>query len=127
MSLKQINQYWREGHFVDLWSINHFLSGVVLASIIFHFDISFTFGMVIAFILFVGWEVAEVALGIKEHAPNMAMDVVCDFAGFLLLSYYLISLGNPLTWWMTLGSITLFMIFNIWGFFAYEVRKIEKL
>lgn len=125
--MNKINQYWKEGRYIDLWSLNHVLSGVVLASILFGFGVSFVTSVVIAFVLFVGWEVAEVALGIKEHTPNMVMDVVCDFAGFFGIAYRVFILDNEVSLFATLGWIALFMVFNIWGFFAYEVRKIEKI
>lgn len=127
MQISRINRFWREGRYLDLWSVNHVLSGVVLAALFYHFAVPFYLGLCIAIFLFVGWEVAEVLLGIKEHVPNMVTDVICDLAGFLAISYYITYLNYPLSWYETSIWITIFMIFNVWGFFAYEERKIEKI
>jgi hypothetical protein len=120
-----INQYWREHRYVDLWSINHILSGVVLGALLWPLGVSFGVSLIIAVVLFVGWEVVEILIGIKEHMPNMVMDVVCDLAGFFVTGYWYFVLGRPFSP-VTIGIwIAVFIAFNIWGFIAYEERKID--
>ncbi len=118
----KINDYWKEGKYFDLWSINHVLSGIVLGIILFYFGLSLVPSIIIALVLFVGWEVAEVLLGIKEHTPNMIMDVCCDFAGLIITSYFYFVLLKPFSQTTSLIFLALFIGFNLWGFVAYEKR-----
>lgn len=127
MNIQKLNTYWREGRYVDLWSINHVLSGIVLASLLFGLKAPFGWSLLAAVALFVGWEVVEVLTGIKEHMPNMIMDVVCDLAGFLVISYYYFILDKTLSWTSFSAWLLLFIFFNIWGFIAYEARKIDEI
>lgn len=127
MKLVEINKYWKEGRYLDLWSINHVLSGVVLGAILFGLGAPFNWSLLVALALFVGWEVAEISLGIKEHMPNMITDVICDLFGFLLIAYWFFVKGSTLSFTATLAWILLFIIFNIWGFIAYEARKIDSI
>lgn len=119
-----INRYWREGKHFDLWSINHLLSGVVLAAVLFNLNVDFKMALLAATVLFVGWELFEIAIGIKEHLPNMIVDVLCDLFGFLAVSYFYFIVGNTLSWNATFVWIAIFAVFNIWGFIAYEKRKL---
>lgn len=127
MQLQKINQYWKEGRYADLWSINHFLSGLVFGGILFVTGVSFLTTFIIGLILFVGWEVIEILIGIKEHTPNMVADVLFDLAGLLAIAWWFFVLDKTLSWTALGAWILLFMIFNIWGFIAYEARKIDAI
>ncbi len=118
----KVNDYWKEGRYFDLWLINHVLSGIVLGIVLFYFGLSLILSLIVALILFVGWEVAEILLGIKEHTPNMIMDVGCDFAGFAITSYFYFVLLKPFSLTTSLVFFILFIGFNLWGFIAYEKR-----
>jgi len=117
-----INDYWKEGKYVDLWSIPHILSGIVLGAILFSLGVSFVPSLVISLVLFVGWEAVEVFVGIKEHITNMTMDVVCDLLGFFITSYFYFILLKPFSLITILIFVGLFVIFDLWGFTAYEKR-----
>src|SRR5579872_1728491 len=118
----RINDFWKEGKYLDLWSVNHLLSGVLLGVILFYFHLHFFPALVISLVLFVGWEVIELLIGINEHFTNIVMDVVCDTAGFLLTAYFHFALGKSISimGFVIIGVI--FLLFNLWGFLAYEKR-----
>ena len=118
-----INQYWKEGKYVDLWSINHILSGVVVGALLFRFGLNFHWAIIVSLALFVGWEIFEIVIGIKEHMTNIVMDVVFDLVGFLLTSYHYLALHRPFSLRTTVVFIVVFLSFNLWGFLAYEKRK----
>ena len=120
--MKGFAHHWKEGRHYDLWSITHTLSGVVLASILFYFDMDLVLAFVIATMLFVGWEAVEVALGIKEHTANMIMDVVFDFLGFLVVLYFYLWLDMSIQLSAIIYSAIAFLIFNAWGFLAHKKR-----
>lgn len=126
MQIQKINQYWKEGRYVDLWSINHVISGIVLGSLLLSFSVPFGWALVVSLVLFVGWEIGETLAGIKEHMPNLIMDIVFDVAGFLLIAWWFAEVA-PLSW-MSITAWTLLMIvMNLWGFIAYEARKIDAI
>jgi hypothetical protein len=126
MQIHKINQYWREGRYVDLWSINHVLSGIVLGAILFSISVPFVWSLGLSLILFVAWEIGEMVAGIKEHMPNLIMDIVCDVAGFLLIAWWFAEIG-PLSWMSITAWILLMVVMNLWGFIAYEERKIDAI
>ncbi len=121
--MQGINKYWKEGKYIDLWSVNHLLSGVVLAAILYHFHIEFSTALIISLALFVGWEILEKLIGINEHFSNICMDVICDTAGFLMTSYFYLVLSRPFTITTSIIFALLFTTFNIWGYSAYEKRS----
>jgi hypothetical protein len=64
----------REGAYVDLWSVSHFVGGALLALL----------GIPVAWVtvLAIGWELAEVASRVQEHWANRVLDVVLAVAGW---------------------------------------------
>ena len=81
---------WREGEWVDLWSVVHFLSGMSVAFGLYllHFDaIAAT---VIAFLGLTLYEMWEALVKIEETFPNRCMDVVVGMASFLPTYFFLI-------------------------------------
>lgn len=81
---------WREGEWLDLWSVVHFLSGmsVAFALYLLHFDTRAT--VVIAFISFTAYEMWEALVHIEETFPNRCMDVVVGMISFLPTYFFLI-------------------------------------
>jgi hypothetical protein len=65
----------REGEYIDLWSIPHFLLGVF----------AFLLGIDLAHVVVVAvaWELIEVAARVREHTSNRVTDVVLAVAGWL--------------------------------------------
>ena len=126
MQIQKLNQYWKEGRYVDLWSINHVLSGIVVGALLLTFGVSLAWSTVIALILFVGWEVGEIIAGIKEHTPNLITDIVCDLAGYAAIVWWYAKVA-PLSWQSLTAWILLTIVMNLWGFIAYEERKIDAI
>ena len=74
---------WREGKYLDLWSVPHFLSGMVMAFCIFFLGFEVRAALVIAFLLLVGYEMFEVIAKIEETRWNRTLDVVVGMASFV--------------------------------------------
>lgn len=74
---------WREGKWVDLWSVVHFLSGSSTAFVITWLGFGFQASAVIAFLLFVAYELWEAMVKIEETPQNRFMDVVVGMVSFL--------------------------------------------
>ncbi|MDB5187622.1 MAG: hypothetical protein JWO50_142 [Candidatus Kaiserbacteria bacterium] len=73
---------WREGSWLDLWSVVHFLSGICVAFglAFFHFGANAT--VVIALLLLIAYEMFEVIAKIDETVTNRIMDVVVGMISF---------------------------------------------
>jgi hypothetical protein len=112
-----------EGKYLDLWSVNHFLSGVVFASWIlrFTFNIWFIFG--IYFILAVLWEVYEFYGGIFEHFGNKVMDVVTGVVGFLIIYGALVQ-GKPVNNLFAIFFTLLYVFLEVYCFVDYKRRQL---
>ncbi|HXF43941.1 MAG TPA: hypothetical protein VNK70_00460 [Candidatus Paceibacterota bacterium] len=116
---------WAEGKYVDLWSVNHFLSGVLVGALLLILKVPFLPAAVIAFLLFVGYELFEVALQIEEHFTNRVTDVVIDVAGFLVASYFFLVAGKPFSIPVLVIFFLLVIISIILGYDAW-VKRTKK-
>lgn len=67
---------WREGKYLDLWSVPHLLSGIVVGLSLFFLHFSTSAALMIAFLLLVGYEMFEVIAKIEETRWNRSLDVV---------------------------------------------------
>ncbi len=74
---------WREGKWLDLWSVVHFLTGIStgLGFSILGFD--FLPSVIIAFLAFTAYEFWEARVKIRETPQNRVMDVVVGLASFV--------------------------------------------
>jgi hypothetical protein len=77
---------WREGKYLDLWSVVHFLSGASLG-LGFYFlrflDLGVTGSIGIVFLLLVAYELWEAMVKIAETPQNRILDVVVGMTSFL--------------------------------------------
>ncbi|OGY57250.1 MAG: hypothetical protein A3D47_00980 [Candidatus Colwellbacteria bacterium RIFCSPHIGHO2_02_FULL_43_15] len=73
---------WREGKYLDLWSVPHFLSGIVLGLIMHFLNFGTVPTFIIAFLCFVAYEMFEVIVKIEETRMNRTLDVVVGLVSF---------------------------------------------
>src|SRR3989344_3001451 len=74
---------WREGKYLDLWSVPHFLSGVALAPAMHFFGFAALPTYIIGFLLLVAYEMFEALVKIEETRMNRILDVVVGMASFV--------------------------------------------
>lgn len=74
---------WREGDWLDLWSVVHFLSGVSIGLGLFFLHFGALSATVTTFIALVAYEMWEALAKIAETPANRTMDVVVGIASFL--------------------------------------------
>jgi len=74
---------WREGAWLDLWSVVHLLSGTSTGLGFYFLHFGALPSVVIALLSFILYETWEMLVGIKETSTNRFMDVVVDMASFL--------------------------------------------
>ena len=73
---------WREGEYLDLWSVPHFLSGIAVAFSLYFFGFATNAAFTIAFLVLVAYEMFEVIAKIEETRSNRVLDVVVGMASF---------------------------------------------
>ncbi len=127
MSLSWKVGIWKEGKHVDLWHINHFISGILCACVVLILDMNLWLGFIISLILMIGWEVIEVFNKIRETKFNMYTDVVLSVTAFFIVvfmnEHFLSKNGLKNLLYI---SISVFVILGIWGFWAYKTREAKK-
>lgn len=74
---------WREGKYIDLWSIPHFLSGICVALGLTILGFSASSTAVIGLILLILYEVFEWLVDIEETRANRILDVVVGMASMV--------------------------------------------
>jgi len=79
----QRTDIWREGNYLDLWSVPHLLSGSAVGFSLYFFDFAFNAAFVIALLLLIGYEMFEVIVKIDETKWNRTLDVVVGMASFV--------------------------------------------
>ncbi len=80
---------WREGKWLDLWSVVHFLSGMSVGFGIYFLHLDPLPAVVIAFLSFTLYEMWEAVAKIEETPANRFMDVVVGMASFTPTFFYL--------------------------------------
>ncbi len=74
---------WREGKWLDLWSVVHLLSGTCLALVIYLLRFEASAALIIATLLLVAYELWEAMVKIEEARTNRVMDVVVGLVSFV--------------------------------------------
>ena len=118
---------WKEGKYFDLWHVNHFLAGVLLASATIIFKIDLFWGFVVSFILMVAWEFFEYFSKIHETMFNRCMDVILSTISFILIVYLeKYKLTKDQFFQIFYVSLVLYIFLELWGFRAYQIAKEAK-
>jgi hypothetical protein len=73
---------WREGKYLDLWSVPHFLSGMLVGFALRYIGLATLPAFVIALVLLIAYEFFEYFADIEEMFTNSVMDVVVGMVSF---------------------------------------------
>lgn len=97
---------WR-GDYIDLWTVPHLISGIVIGYVLYFFDVSFGSGFWIALSIGIGWELFEriTRLSRTEAYTNSVSDIVAAQIGFVGAYYALLKFNSP----STEGPIVIFL------------------
>lgn len=113
---------WRHGRYVDLWSLVHFLSGVLLALGFYGLGFGFMAALMFSLILLIAWEVFEWAIRIIEPTPNVLIDIVIGALGLGAGLWWHYGFAQP----FSPGAFTLLLIatlgLSLWGFIDFHFR-----
>ena len=115
---------WREGKWLDLWSVVHLLSGVSTAFAITWFGFGLAASAVIAFLLFVAYELWEAMVKIEETPQNRSMDVVVGMVSFVP-TFFLVQGTSSTVFILAFGFVlTVNIVLATFGWLAS--RKAEE-
>ena len=116
---------WREGKFVDLWSLVHFLTGFTVGGAFIFLHVSPYVASAIAVALFAGWELFEPLIKIHEKSTNHISDVIVDYVGFFFAQIYVFAWHGIMYWYIptVVGLIALTMM--TMGIINFKKRKIK--
>ena len=95
---------WREGKWLDLWSVVHFLSGISIGFSLYLLNFGALASVVLALLLLISYEMWEAMVKIEETPANRFMDVVVGMVSFLPTFFIL----GP-----SLSRAPLFFVFGI--------------
>jgi|GEM_PF-1163234 len=125
--MKKISQSWREGRYLDLWTVVHLFAGLMVGIGGLFLNISFWKSFVIGVIVFSVWEFFEHLRGITESLENRVIDVVIALIGiFLIFSFVSFA---PQSVEFLLLSASIFVVYvglAIRGWFAFLKRTGKK-
>ncbi len=71
---------WKEGKWLDLWSVVHFLSGMTIGFVFHLVNLGAVASVIIVFLRHTAYEMWEKIVGIDEAPTNRVMDVVVGMA-----------------------------------------------
>ncbi len=105
---------WREGQWLDLWSVVHFLTGAAIGFFPRYLGVDAVPAFAIVFLLLVMYEMFEAMAKIEETPSNRVMDVVVGMTSFtpaffwnetLTLSTSILACGIILTASISLATL----------------------
>jgi hypothetical protein len=86
---KPKRDWWQKGRALDLWSIPHFLFGILMSFLPQLLGISFLTSLSLTVILAMLWEIYEKFVDIKEAVLNSLFDIILPIVAFTLSSIVL--------------------------------------
>jgi len=127
--MKKINKHswyiriWEGERYLDIWSLNHFLSGFVLSGFFMFIDLSLWVAFILSFIIMLSWEIYERTNNfLMEQSGNQVLDIITGLAGFFIM-YYLIMSGKFENSTLFIITLVSFLILETWGFIALKIIK----
>ena len=116
---------WKHGKYVDMWSVVHFLSGYNLYLLFNTLGFDLLYSAVFSVILLLLWEIFEWSVKIIEASPNVIMDILIGFLGFIFgwFIHDILNFEHSIPYFVVIFSMT--MILSISGFLNF-LKKSEK-
>ncbi|MEP7162826.1 MAG: hypothetical protein ABI747_03630 [Candidatus Moraniibacteriota bacterium] len=107
---KRKSQWWR-GRAIDIWSIPHFVFGVVVSMFALLFGVPFTETLLITLVLAIFWEYFEMRLRLREERLNVLADVLLPL--FACLVTFLLLGNEAISFEQRIGLLTVSVLFYI--------------
>ena len=113
---------WKEGKYLDLWSLNHVLGGGVIAGIFIFLNLELRLALILSFIITLSWEIYELKKDMHEAPTNKVFDLLTNLLGVYIM-YKLVALNILDTSAIFAIFLFIFLILEVWGFLALSNRQ----
>jgi len=111
---------WREGKYVDLWSVVHAHAGFLLAWFLFELGLPLAATVALTLLALAAYEGGEQIAGVDEHATNRITDIVFGMVGLAIAhQIQAVPAGRSI---MPVVGVT-FVLLNLWGWLAWMRRE----
>lgn len=114
---------WREGKYLDLWSVVHFLTGFAVGGAFIFLHVNSYIASAIAVGLFTGWEIFEPVIKIQEKSSNHIADVIVDYLGFFIAQLYVFAWYGTMHWYIPTIVALVALALMTWGIIDFKKRK----
>lgn len=117
--------WWQKGRGLDLWSIPHFLFGILMAFLPSLTGVSVFKALAFTFVLAVLWELYEKFVSVRETVQNSLLDILLPIVAFVASSFILTSYPlHPNDLRVVASAVfVLYLFTNISGWLAYRRRN----
>jgi hypothetical protein len=105
--MKSLSPSWKEGKYADLWSLVHFLSGMVGGTGLLLVGIPEAYAWATAVTLTIAWEIYEWKTGMGEDMQNVLADIALGIGGGATGYLYVRHLG------LGIGTIAAIFIIEV--------------
>ena len=117
----QRSDIWREGKWLDLWSIVHLFSGASVGFALYFVHFGAPASTTLAFVSFTAYEMWEAMVGIEEFPTNRCMDVVTGMVSFVLIFFFVAPLLSGVQFWEVFGLVFLInIVLAVFGWIASQ-------
>lgn len=118
---------WREGKWLDLWSVVHLLSGASVGFVLYFLHFGATASIMLALFSFISYEMWEIIVKIEETPTNRFMDVVVGMVSFLP-TFFLAPLLSDASLFIVFGMVlTANIIMGVFGWIAsHKAAPLEE-
>lgn len=96
---------WREGKWLDLWSVVHLLSGASVGFALYFVQFGAPASTTLALVLFTAYEMWEAMVGIEEYPTNRFMDVVTGMVSFVPAFFFVSPALSGVQFWEVFGAV----------------------
>jgi hypothetical protein len=118
---------WREGKWVDLWSVVHFFSGLSIGFAVYLFHFGTLASTLLVLVSLTAYEMWEVIVEIEEAPTNRFTDVVFGMLGFLLIFIFVAPLLATNMFILLFGLVlTTNVVMSIAGWHASQKAEALK-
>lgn len=119
--------FWEKGRAFDLWSIPHFIFGMIMAMLPYTTNISLAASFALMLLLAILWELYEKVIKINETLTNNMFDVILPVISFIFVAMIVgqIQLSKQSAVVILSGLILVYLFTNISGWLAFRRRQRE--
>jgi len=110
---------WREGKYVDLWSLVHVHGGFLVAWLLFGLGLSLLPTAALTLLALALYEIVEYLADVEEHATNRITDLGFGIVGIALAHAARAAAGYAIP---AVAAVS-FALLNLWGWWAWMRRE----